>query len=84
MLLVFRCFTNKIAISVSFFCSLKTKQLTEISKIFSTDPYVTSRDLQVRKTILARSSSEFNSSLQHGTSIQEIAAIKRTSLISEV
>ena len=45
LLLVFRCFTNKIVL----FGSLKAKQLNLVSKIILTDPYVTSRDLHGRK-----------------------------------
>ena len=45
MLLVFRCFTNKLLL----FGSLKAKQSILVSKIFLTDPYVTSRDLEGRK-----------------------------------
>ena len=50
LLLVFCCFIDKM---VLFWCrllgSLKTKQLVLVSKFFLTNPYVTSRDLQVRK-----------------------------------
>ena len=45
LLFVFRCFTNKMVL----FGSLKAKQLTLISKIILTDPYVASRDLQGRR-----------------------------------
>ena len=50
-----------------FFGSLKIKQYILSFQDFLTDPYVTSRDLQGRKTILVQrqSSSEFKSSLQH-------------------
>ena len=43
LLLVFCCFTNEMVP----FGSLKIKQLNLISKIVLTDPYVTSRDLQL-------------------------------------
>ena len=42
---LFRCFTNKMVL----FGSLKAKQLTLVSKIILTDPYVASRDLQGRR-----------------------------------
>ena len=45
MLPVFHCFTNKLVL----FGSLKAMQSVLVSKIFLTDPYVTSRDLQGRK-----------------------------------
>ena len=45
LLLVFRCFTNKMVL----FGSLKAKQLILVSKIILTDPYVTSGDLHGRK-----------------------------------
>ena len=45
MLLVFRCFTNKLVL----FGLLKAKQSILVSKIILTDPYVTSKDLQGRK-----------------------------------
>ena len=44
MLLVFRCFTNKLVL----FGSVKAKQSILVSKIILTDPYETSRDLQGR------------------------------------
>ena len=42
MLLVFRCFTNKLVL----FGSVKAKQSVLVSKIILTDPYETSRELQ--------------------------------------
>ena len=47
LLLVFRCFTNKMVLF--WVNSLKAKQLILVSKIILTDPYVTSRDLHGRK-----------------------------------
>ena len=44
MLLVFRCFTNKLVL----FGSVKAKQSVLVSKIILTDPYETSRELQGR------------------------------------
>ena len=45
LLLVFRCFTNKM-VRLGF---AKAKQLILVLKIILTDPYVTSRDLHGRK-----------------------------------
>ena len=46
LLLVFRCFTNKM---VLFGFAIKAKQLILVSKIILTDPYVPSGDLYGRK-----------------------------------
>ena len=45
LLFVFRCFTNKMVL----FGLLKAKQLSLVSKIILTDPYVASRDLQGKR-----------------------------------